>query len=84
MNSILNSEIFFFISSVGFVILFALLAILLFYLIRAAKVFSKIAEGAEDDIDKIGDTTKEMLEDMHDSAIFNFVFRKKKKSRKEK
>jgi len=84
MDTILNSQIFFFISSVGFVILFALLAVLLFYLIRAAKIFSRIAEGVEDDIDKIGDTTKEMFAEMKESVIFQFLFKKKKRSTKTK
>jgi len=37
----------------------------------------------EGDIDAIGDTTKEILEDMRDSTVFNFLFKKKRKSRKE-
>jgi hypothetical protein len=37
----------------------------------------------ESNINKIGDTTKEMLEDLRDSALFNFFLRKKKKSRKD-
>ncbi|HEY4503415.1 MAG TPA: hypothetical protein VJC14_03215 [Candidatus Paceibacterota bacterium] len=83
MNSILNSEIFFFISSFGFVFLWILTAILLFYLIRATKTFYRIMSKVEGDIDAIGDTTKEILEDMRDSTVFNFLFKKKRKSRKE-
>jgi len=37
-----------------------------------------------DDIESMGDTTKEMLEDIRDSAVFGFLFRKKKKGRKSK
>ena len=33
----------------------------------------------EKDIDNIGDTTKEMLEEVRDSTIFNFLFKRKKK-----
>jgi hypothetical protein len=79
MNNLLNSEIFFFISSIGFVVLFILLAILIFYLIRATRIFNSLMGKVEDDIDKIGDTTKELLEDVRDSTIFNFFFKKKKK-----
>ena len=32
----------------------------------------------EKDIDHIGDTTKEMIEDMKDSMIFRFIFKKKR------
>mgnify|MGYP001576873685 CR=1 FL=1 len=83
MNSIMQSEIFFFISSIGFVILWVLIAILVIYLIRATKTFNKIIEKVEKDIDHIGDTTKEMLEEVKDSYIFNLVFGKKKKRKKD-
>jgi len=82
MDAILQSQIFFFISSIGFIILWALVAIFLFYLIRATNTFSKILEQIEKDIDNIGDTTKEMLEEVKESTVFNFLFRKKKKHRK--
>jgi len=83
MSSFLQMQIFFFISSVGFILLFLLVAILLLYLIRATSAFSRIMEKAEKDIDKLGDTTKEMLEDLRDSIIFKFLFGKKKKRRKD-
>ena len=84
MDTLLQSQVFFFISSVGFVILWILTAIFLFYLIRATKTFSKILDQMGDDIESMGDTTKEMLEDIRDSAVFGFLFRKKKKGRKSK
>ena len=83
MNTIIQSQIFFFISSVGFVVLWILAAIFLFYLIRATNTFSRIMNKLEKNIDKIGDTTKEMVEDMRDSTVLNFLFRKKKKHRKD-
>ncbi|MFA6257827.1 MAG: hypothetical protein WC671_02330, partial [Candidatus Paceibacterota bacterium] len=60
-----------------------LVAIFLFYLIRITRTFSRIMDKTESNINKIGDTTKEMLEDLRDSALFNFFLRKKKKSRKD-
>ncbi|OGI64914.1 hypothetical protein A3H53_03890 [Candidatus Nomurabacteria bacterium RIFCSPLOWO2_02_FULL_40_10] len=42
MDAILQSEIFFFISSVGFIFLWILVAIFLIYLIRATNTFSRI------------------------------------------
>lgn len=83
MNTLLQSQVFFFISSIGFILLWVLTAIFLFYLIRATKTFSKILDKVGDDIESMGDTTKEMLEDVRDSAVFGFLFRKKKKSRKD-
>lgn len=39
-------------------------------------------ERVEKDVDSVGDTTKEMLEDMRDSMVFNFLFGKKKRKTK--
>lgn len=83
MNTLEQAQTFFFISSVGFITLWILVAIFLFYLIRATKAFSAIMDKVENDIEQIGDTTKEMIEDMRHSVIFNFLFRKKRKTRKD-
>ena len=80
----MQSQIFFFISSIGFVILWILTAILLVYLIRTINTFSRIMEKLEKDIDKIEDTTRDLVEDMRDSAVFNFIFRRKRKKNKVK
>jgi hypothetical protein len=40
-------------------------------------------EKVEKDINDIGDTTKEMLDDMRENPIFNFFFKKKRKHRKD-
>jgi hypothetical protein len=82
MNIVEQSQTFFFISSVGFVTLWILIAIFLVYLIRATNALSKMLEKVEKDVDQIGDTTKEMVDDIKDSVIFQFLFKKKKKSRK--
>jgi len=79
MDTLLKADIFFFISSVGFLFLWILVIVFLFYLISVTKTFYRIMNKVEKDIDNIGDTTREMLEDVRDSAVFNFIFRKKKK-----
>lgn len=83
MSTLTQSEIFFLISSVGFVVLWILVAIFLIYLIRIMHTFSRIMKQVEKDIDKISDTTKDILLDMRDSAVFRFIFGKKRKGRKE-
>ena len=82
MNTLLQMQVFFFLSSVGFIILSILGGIFLFYLIRVTRIFSEIMEKVEKDIDSVGDMTKEMLEDVRDSVVYNFLFGKKRKSRK--
>jgi uncharacterized membrane protein YciS (DUF1049 family) len=81
MNAFIPSNIFFIISSIGFVLLWILVAIFLFYLIRATKTFSRIINKLEKDINQIGDVTKEMIEEVRDSTIFHLLFHKKKKSK---
>jgi large-conductance mechanosensitive channel len=81
MDTYSQTQLFFFISSVGFVFLWILVAIFLFYLIRVASTLSRITEKFERDINNIGDTTKELLSEMRDNAVFNFLFGKKKRKK---
>jgi uncharacterized membrane protein len=80
-TTLAQSEFFFFISSIGFVTLWILSAIFLIYLIKSMRTFNRIISQVEKDIDKIGDTTKEILEDVRDSAIYSFLFGKKKRKK---
>jgi len=82
MDSYTQSQVFFFISSVGFVLLWVFVAIFLFYLIRVASALSRITEKFEKNLDNIGDTTKELLSEMRDNIIFKFLFGKKKRKSK--
>jgi len=82
METLLQSQIFFFISSIGFIVLWILAVIFLFYLIRATKTFSRIIDKLEKNIDEIGDTTKDLIEDIKDSTVFRFLFKKKRKRSK--
>jgi hypothetical protein len=61
MSTLSQAQAFFFISSVGFVLLWVLCAVLLYYLIKASRIFSKIMQKFEKDVNHIGDTTKEIL-----------------------
>ena len=78
------AETFFIISSVGFVVLWILVAIVLVYILRALHTFSRIINRLERDINTIGDTTLELLEDVRETAVYKFLFgRKKRKVNKE-
>jgi large-conductance mechanosensitive channel len=79
MDTIMQSQVFFFISSIGFVTLWIMVAIFIFYLIRATKALSRIVDKIEKSVDEIGDTTKEMLEDLRESTLFNMFFKRKKR-----
>ncbi len=85
MDTLAQSQMFFFISSVGFVTFWVFLSILIIYLIRAVYIFSRILEKVEYSIDTIGDTTKELINEIKNSALINllnFFFKKKRKPHK--
>ena len=78
MEDTAQSQTFFLISSIGFVVLWVLVGIALIYIIRTARTFNRIVDKVEKDVEKIGDASKEMLLDLRDSAIFQFIFGKRK------
>lgn len=84
MNTFSNADIFFFISSVGFVFLWILVGILLIYLIRITRTFSRIMDRLEGDINKLSDATKEVILEIRESSFFNFLFGKKKRRKNTK
>jgi len=82
MNTFIQADIFFFISSIGFFLLWLLTIILLIYLIRITSTFSRIMKKVERSFDKINDSTKEVFEEIKESTFYHFLFGKKRKGRK--
>lgn len=82
MNTLMQSQVFFFISSVGFIVLFALIGWLVIKIITAMETFQRILDKVEAGVDKIGDTTKEVMEDLQDSTVYRVLVGKKKRERK--
>ncbi len=81
MENLTNADVFFFISSVGFIIIWVLVLVFAFYLISAVKTFSRIIAKIEQNIDTVGDITRELLGEVKDSMIFRFLFGKKKRTK---
>ncbi|MCR4325603.1 MAG: hypothetical protein NUV59_02240 [Patescibacteria group bacterium] len=79
MTAVLQSQVFFFISSVGFVILGVLAVLISIAILRALNSFSSILKRAEKDIDSVGDTSREILEDIRDSSVFRLFFQKRRR-----
>ena len=80
MNTILQSQIFFFISSLGFIILFILGAVILVYLIRVMRTFSKIIEKADKDIDAFRQAINDLLEGILNNSFFRLFSKSKKRT----
>ncbi len=83
MNTLPYSEIFFFISSIGFMVTGVLVMIFLYYFISAMDSFSRIMKKIEKGVDTVGDTTKELLEDVRESTIWRMFFGKKRKKHRD-
>ena len=74
MNTLLHADIFFIISSIGFVIFFILIAMILSSILRLTKKVERIAEKVEQKVDAFGDEAEELLADLQDSLIFRMFF----------
>lgn len=84
MNNIIQSEIFFFISSIGFIVVGIITVILLLKIVRIVNTFQRIIRKAEKDINSIGETTKEMIEEIYNSPVFRFLTYGRKKAKGKK
>lgn len=84
MDTLINANIFFFISSVGFIVLGVLAIVALVHIIHILEAFARISKKIENDVNSIGDTTKEMIEEMKDSMVYRFLFGASKKKTKKK
>jgi len=82
MESILQADIFFFITSIFVIILILVLCITGYYLIKAMRNFSIISETLKGAVEDAGDELREMVSDVRESTLFRFIFGTKK-TRKE-
>ncbi len=79
MTEIMKSEIFFFIASIGFTIVAIAIIILIIYLIKAVRSFNALVDRMENEIDNLGDTAIDLVDDIRSSFIYKMIFNPKKK-----
>lgn len=82
MESILKSEIFFFISSISVILITIIFVIVGFYLIKIMRNFSHISERLKETVDGAASSLEEVGDNIKESSIFRFFFGKKRKSKK--
>ncbi len=82
MESILKSEIFFFISSISVILITIVFIIVGFYLIKMMRNFSHISDRLKKTVDGAASSLEEVGNDIKDSPIFTFFFGKKKRNKK--
>ena len=81
MESFMRADAFFFISSIGFVVLAILGAIALVYLILLLRRLLSITRKVEEDVDSIADEVKKLLAVLAESRLLGWLFRKRRPSR---
>jgi hypothetical protein len=78
MESILKSDIFFFISSVSVIIITVIILIAGYYFIRMMRNFYKISAGLKKYAEGTTDELKDMGHHIRKSPLFTFIFGKEK------
>lgn len=84
MENLLQSEIFFFISSLSFILLTILLSIAVIYIISILRDFKSISRKIKSGADYAGEHVEELAKNLEDSAIYKFIFGKKRKAKSKK
>ncbi len=82
MESILKSDIFFFISSVATVVLTILVSILLFYFIKAGKNLYMLSEVLKDGLKYSEEFVQDLKDRLEDNIVFRIFFPPSRKKRK--
>jgi hypothetical protein len=78
MESILQADIFFFITSIFVIILILVLCASGYYLVKAMRNFSIISETLKGAVEDTDDELREMVSDVRESTLFRFIFGAKK------
>lgn len=78
----MKSEIFFFISSLGFIILFVFIVVLLYYLIKISRTFSRITNKIENNINNTENFVREIIKLFKENIILQSIFNKNNKNKK--
>ncbi len=82
MESIIHADIFFFISSIFFILLSILIVMVIFYLRETLQNFRDISRMLKSGVKNAGEHVGEVFEDVEDSAVYKFIFGKKKRGKK--
>jgi 4-aminobutyrate aminotransferase-like enzyme len=82
MNTLIHADIFFFIASIGFVILIALSSVLLVYLIGIVRKVRSVSEKIGENVEGMSADAKEFVQDVRGSGIYRMLFPHKRAKKK--
>ncbi len=84
METIIHADIFFFVTTIAVVLFSILIIIVIFYLREILSNFRDISRILKSGVENAGERVEGVLEDVEDSAIYRFIFGKKRKTKRKK
>ncbi len=84
MENILQSEIFFFISSISFIILSILLAVAVINIISILRDFKSVSRKIKNGADYAGEHVEELAKNLEETTLYKIIFGKKRKTKSKK
>lgn len=82
MTTLIHADIFFFISTIGFIILASLGAVVLIYVIGIVRRINKISETIGGNIEGMSEDAREFVRDVRDSGVYRMLFGRAKTKKK--
>ena len=82
MESIIRSDIFFFITSVSVIVFTIFFIIIGFYFVRIMRNFAHVSDTLKKAVDDTDIELRDMVEHVRESTAFSFIFGKKKTKKK--
>lgn len=82
MESLLKADIFFFISTIGFVIFIILGLIISYYVVKILRNVKESTDALKDEVRAAGQKISEIEKEITESFIFKFIFAKDKSKKK--
>jgi hypothetical protein len=82
MESLVQADIFFFITSIAVIICTIVFIVTGYYVIKTMKNISRISESLKNTVESAESELADISNHVRDSALFTFIFGKRKKSKK--
>ncbi|HSE56605.1 MAG TPA: hypothetical protein VLB02_00775 [Candidatus Paceibacterota bacterium] len=84
MDTLIKADIFFFVCTVGFVLLAVIGALVLVQSVLLLQKMNRIAARIEKNINAVSAETEALIEDVRESALFRFLFGRRRTARSRK
>jgi hypothetical protein len=78
-QTLIHADIFFFISSIGFVLIALVILVGLGYVVSILRKVNRITEKVETGIEAMEENTQEFISDLRESTVFRMLFGGRKK-----